>query len=352
MSRIEKVNQIISEKNLDALVVLSDYNRRYLSGFTGTSGALVITPERRILITDFRYIDQATNQASEFEIVNRSAGLIDEVKDVLEQNQVKYAGFEGHIVSYDTFQQLNDSDVEYQSVGNVIEDIRAIKDQSEIDTIQKAADIVDKTYEHILSIAKAGMTEQELKAELESKMLKLGASGPSFDTIVASGYRGALPHGVASDKVIEEGELITLDFGAYYNGYVSDITRTFAIGQPDPKLVEAYNIVLEAQKAAVAQIKAGMTGKEADAIARDIIASYGYGDNFGHSTGHGIGLEIHEQPMLAKQSDYVLVPNNCVTVEPGIYIEGLGGIRIEDDILITENSNEVFTKCTKDLIIL
>lgn len=352
MSRIEKVNQIISEKNLDALVVLSDYNRRYLSGFTGTSGALVITPERRILITDFRYIDQATNQASEFEIVNRSAGLIDEVKDVLEQNQVKYAGFEGHIVSYDTFQQLNDSDVEYQSVGNVIEDIRAIKDQSEIDTIQKAADIVVKTYEHILSIAKAGMTEQELKAELESKMLKLGASGPSFDTIVASGYRGALPHGVASDKVIEEGELITLDFGAYYNGYVSDITRTFAIGQPDPKLVEAYNIVLEAQKAAVAQIKAGMTGKEADAIARDIIASYGYGDNFGHSTGHGIGLEIHEQPMLAKQSDYVLVPNNCVTVEPGIYIEGLGGIRIEDDILITENGNEVFTKCTKDLIIL
>ena len=323
MSRIEKVNQIISEKNLDALVVLSDYNRRYLSGFTGTSGALVITPERRILITDFRYIDQATNQASEFEIVNRSAGLIDEVKDVLEQNQVKYAGFEGHIVSYDTFQQLNDSDVEYQSVGNVIEDIRAIKDQSEIDTIQKAADIVDKTYEHILSIAKAGMTEQELKAELESKMLKLGASGPSFDTIVASGYRGALPHGVASDKVIEEGELITLDFGAYYNGYVSDITRTFAIGQPDPKLVEAYNIVLEAQKAAVAQIKAGMTGKEADAIARDIIASYGYGDNFGHSTGHGIGLEIHEQPMLAKQSDYVLVPNNCVTVEPCIYIEAV-----------------------------
>ncbi|MGV3127780.1 M24 family metallopeptidase [Staphylococcus simulans] len=352
MSKNEKVIELLSQNNLDALVVLSDYNRRYLSGFTGTSGALVITPKENILITDFRYIDQATQQASDFEIVNRSAGLVEEVKTVLDKLNVKKAGFEGHIVSYDTFQLLNDSNVEYQSIGNAIEDIRAVKEQYEIDTIQKAAQIVDETYEYILTIAKAGMTEQELKAELESKMLRLGASGPSFDTIVASGYRGALPHGVASDKVIEEGDLITLDFGAYYNGYVSDITRTFAIGQPDPKLVEAYNIVLEAQQAAVDQIKAGMTGKEADAIARDIIASYGYGDNFGHSTGHGIGLEIHEQPMLAKQSDYVLIPNNCVTVEPGIYIEGLGGIRIEDDILITENGNEVFTKCTKDLIIL
>lgn len=352
MSRIDKLNSFMNEKGLDAVIVLSDYNRRYLSGFTGTSGALVITPQERYLVTDFRYIDQASNQAPDFEIVNRSQGLIPEVVALLEQLKVGKVGFEGHIVSYDTYLELNKAQFSLESISDAIEDIRAVKDQNEIETIKKAAEIVDKTYEYILSIAKVGMTEQELKAELESKMLHLGASGPSFDTIVASGYRGALPHGVASDKKIEEGDMITLDFGAYYNGYVSDITRTFAVGQPDPKLVEIYNIVLEAQQTAVDKIKAGMTGKEADAIARDIIAEHGYGEYFGHSTGHGIGLEIHEQPMLARTVDTKLVPNNCVTVEPGIYIEGLGGIRIEDDILITENGNEVFTKCTKDLIIL
>ncbi|AMY04701.1 aminopeptidase P family protein [Staphylococcus condimenti] len=352
MSKVDKLRYLFSEKNLDAIIVLSDYNRRYISGFTGTSGALVITPINNYLVTDFRYIDQASDQAPDFEIIKRSKGLVPEVIEVLKQLDVQKVGFEGHLVSYDTYTELNQDNVSFESISDAIEDIRAIKDQEEINTIKKAAEIVDKTYEYILSIAKVGMTEQELKAELESKMLRLGASGPSFDTIVASGYRGALPHGVASDKKIEEGDMITLDFGAYYNGYVSDITRTFAIGQPDPKLIEIYNIVLEAQQTAVNKIKAGMTGEEADAIARDIIENYGYGEYFGHSTGHGIGLEIHEKPMLAKTAKTKLVPNNCVTVEPGIYIEGLGGVRIEDDIIITENGNEVFTKCTKDLIIL
>lgn len=352
MSKIDKLNHLFSEKDLDAIVVLSDYNRRYLSGFTGTSGALIITPKNNYLVTDFRYIDQATDQAPDFKIINLSNGLVQEVIEVLRQLNVQKVGFEGHLVSYDTYIELNQEGMSFISISDAIEEIRSVKDQEEINTIKKAAEIVDKTYEYILSIAKVGMTEQELKAELESKMLRLGASGPSFDTIVASGYRGALPHGVASDKKIEEGDMITLDFGAYYNGYVSDITRTFAIGQPDPKLLEIYNIVLEAQQTAVNKIKAGMTGEEADAIARDIISNYGYGEYFGHSTGHGIGLEIHEKPMLAKTAKTKLVPNNCVTVEPGIYIEGLGGIRIEDDILITKNGNEVFTKCTKDLIIL
>ncbi|MCD0909794.1 aminopeptidase P family protein, partial [Staphylococcus aureus] len=187
---------------------------------------------------------------------------------------------------------------------------------------------------------------------LESKMLELGADGPSFDTIVASGHRGALPHGVASDKIIEKGDMITLDFGAYYNGYCSDITRTFAIGEPDPKLKEIYQIVLESQMKAINEIRPGMTGAEADAISRNYLESKGYGKEFGHSLGHGIGLEIHEGPMLARTIQDKLQVNNCVTVEPGVYIEGLGGIRIEDDILITENGCQVFTKCTKDLIVL
>ena len=352
MDKLTKVREILKQQNLDAIVILSDYNRRYLSGFTGTSGALVITSTQNQLITDFRYIEQATNQATNFEIVNRSAGLIDEIKSIITKLNLQRVGFEGHLISYDTYQSLNETSATFISIGEVIEEIRQIKSPDEIEKIKHAAKIVDDTYNYILEVAKAGMTEKELKALLESKMLHLGAEGPSFDTIVASGYRGALPHGVASDKVIEQGDMITLDFGAYYEGYCSDITRTFAIGEPDPKMKEIYNIVLESQIKAINEIKPGMTVQEADALSRDYIDAHGYGKEFGHSLGHGIGLDIHEGPLLSKNAEGTIQVNNCVTIEPGIYVDGLGGVRIEDDILITENGREVFTKCTKDLIIL
>ncbi|MCI2947607.1 Xaa-Pro peptidase family protein [Staphylococcus caledonicus] len=352
MDKLTKVREILKQQNLDAIVILSDYNRRYLSGFTGTSGALVITSTQNQLITDFRYIEQATNQATNFEIVNRSAGLIDEIKSIITKLNLQRVGFEGHLISYDTYQSLNETSATFISIGEVIEEIRQIKSPDEIEKIKHAAKIVDDTYNYILEVAKAGMTEKELKALLESKMLHLGAEGPSFDTIVASGYRGALPHGVASDKVIEQGDMITLDFGAYYEGYCSDITRTFAIGEPDPKMKEIYNIVLESQIKAINEIKPGMTVQEADALSRDYIDAHGYGKEFGHSLGHGIGLDIHEGPLLSKNAKGTIQVNNCVTIEPGIYVDGLGGVRIEDDILITENGCEVFTKCTKDLIIL
>lgn len=352
MNKLAQVHEIIDRKHLDAIVILSDYNRRYLSGFTGTSGALIISKDKQFLITDFRYIEQATAQAEGFEIVNRSSSIINEVKEVLQNEGLDNVGFEGHEVSYDTYLELNKSRLTLISISNSVDKIREVKSEEEIAIIKEAAAIVDETYDYILAVAKAGMTERELKVKLESKMLELGADGPSFDTIVASGKRGALPHGVASDKKIEHGDMITVDFGAYYKGYCSDITRTFAIGEPDPKLKEVYEIVLESQMKTINEIKAGMTGQQADAIARDYLESKGYGKEFGHSLGHGIGLEIHEGPMLAKTSDSTLQVNQCVTVEPGVYIEDLGGIRIEDDILITENGCEVFTKCTKDLIVL
>ncbi|MCH8645858.1 aminopeptidase P family protein [Staphylococcus lugdunensis] len=353
MSKLSQVRQqILDAKKLDAIVILSDFNRRYLSGFTGTSGALIISQQQNILITDFRYIKQATEQATDFEIINRTHDLITEVKQVLLDKGFTIIGFEGHLVSYDTYKSLQDNTITFSSIANEIETIREIKSSAEIDLIKEAAHIVDDTYNYILTVAKAGMTEKEIKALLESKMLHLGADGPSFDTIVASGYRGALPHGVASDKIIEQGDMITLDFGAYYHGYCSDITRTFGIGKPKAQLEEIYNIVLESQQLAINQIKAGMTTQQADALARDYIDKHGYGDAFGHSLGHGIGLDIHEGPLLSKNTNNTLKVNNCVTIEPGIYVEGLGGVRIEDDILITENGCEVFTKCTKDLIIL
>lgn len=352
MSRLNQLNTYIEQKHLDGVVVLSDFNRRYLSGFTGTSGALIITKDHQYLINDFRYIEQATSQATKFKIIEQTGGLIDEVKQQLKNLGLENVGFEGNLVSYDTYLQLSKSSVSLISISGAIEKIREVKDDNEIAIIQKAAEIVDETYEYVLSIAKSGMTEQQLKAKLESKMLELGAEGTSFDTIVASGYRGALPHGVASEKVIEEGELITLDFGAYYKGYASDITRTFAIGEPDEKMKEIYQIVLTANKKGIEAAKAGITGKELDGVARDYITEQGYGEAFGHSLGHGIGLDVHEGPALSKKSDSLLQQNNCVTIEPGIYIDGLGGVRIEDDILITENGCELFTKCTKDLIIL
>lgn len=352
MNKLEQVHEILNHKRLDAMIVLSDFNRRYLSGFTGTSGALIITHNKNYLVTDFRYIEQATKQAPEFEIINRQNGLITEIKNILEQAQLSNIGFEGHQISYDTYVELNKGMITLISISDSIDKIREVKSEEEIKLIRKAAEIVDKTYDYILTVVKVGMSEREIKALLESKMLELGADGPSFDTIVASGYRGALPHGVASDKLIVKGDMITLDFGAYYRGYCSDITRTFAVGEPDPKMKEIYNIVLSSQIKAIDEIRPGMTVQEADALSRDYIDAHGYGQEFGHSLGHGIGLDIHEGPLLSKNSTGELQVNNCVTIEPGIYVDGLGGVRIEDDILITENGCDVFTKCTKDLIIL
>ncbi|EES39989.1 Creatinase [Staphylococcus caprae M23864:W1] len=352
MNKLEQVHEILNHKRLDAMIVLSDFNRRYLSGFTGTSGGLIITHNKNYLVTDFRYIEQATKQAPEFEIINRQNGLITEIKHILEQAQLSNIGFEGHHISYDTYVELNKGMITLISISDSIDKIREVKKEEEIKLIQKAAEIVDKTYDYILTVVKVGMSEREIKALLESKMLELGADGPSFDTIVASGYRGALPHGVASDKLIEKGDMITLDFGAYYRGYCSDITRTFAVGEPDPKMKEIYNIVLSSQIKAINEIRPGMTVQEADALSRDYIDAHGFGQEFGHSLGHGIGLDIHEGPLLSKNSTGELQVNNCVTIEPGIYVDGLGGVRIEDDILITENGCDVFTKCTKDLIIL
>ena len=233
----------------------------------------------------------------------------------------------------------------------LIEELREVKDEEEVAIIEKACAIADQGFAFVLEMIKPGMTEIEVANQLDFFMRSKGASAVSFETIVASGLRSAMPHGVASHKVIEKGELITLDFGCYYEGYVSDMTRTFAIGI-QPKLKEIYDIVLEAQLKVLAEAKPGLTGIQLDAIARDHIASYGYGDAFGHSTGHGIGLEIHEGPNVSFRADKQFVPGNVITDEPGIYLPGIGGVRIEDDLLITAEGNRVLTHAPKELIIL
>ncbi|WP_304413266.1 Xaa-Pro peptidase family protein [Sporosarcina sp. ZBG7A] len=353
MMKLTKLRELLVEKELDALFVTSGYNRRYMTGFTGTAGVAIISNDDAVFITDFRYMEQAADQIKDFRIVQHEKTIIEEVALQVEQMKVQRLGFEKEDLTFGMY-ELYKSKVTAELIptAGLVEKLRIIKTPEELEVLKQAAKIADDAFTHICGFIKAGMTELEVANELEFFMRKQGATSSSFDTIVASGIRGALPHGVATDKKIETGELVTLDYGALYNGYISDITRTVAVGEPSEKMREIYEITLAAQKLAVEGIKPGMTGIQADAIARDYIASKGYGEAFGHSTGHGIGLEVHEAPGLSFRSETVLEPNMTVTAEPGIYLPGIGGVRIEDDLVITENGCERLTHCTKELQIL
>ncbi|OCA92634.1 M24 family metallopeptidase [Pseudobacillus wudalianchiensis] len=353
MSKVDKLRAQMKTVGIDGLLVMSPYNRRYVTNFTGSAGAALISDEKAVFITDFRYVEQAGKQAEEFEIVQHKGTLYEEVVAQAKKLGIKRLGFEKAYTTFQTYETLKSLfKEELVPVSELIEKLRLIKDNSEIKILKEAADIADAAFKHIIEFIKPGMTELEVSNELEFFMRKWGATSSSFDTIVASGKRSALPHGVASDKVIEKGDMVTLDYGAYYKGYVSDITRTVAVGEPSEQMKEIYQIVLDAQLKGMEQIRGGLTGKEADAITRDYITEKGYGEYFGHSTGHGIGLEVHEGPALSFRSDTVLKPGMIVTVEPGIYLPGVGGVRIEDDTLITDTGNETFTHSTKDLLIL
>ncbi|WP_042145890.1 Xaa-Pro peptidase family protein [Paucisalibacillus sp. EB02] len=351
MEKINKIRQALQELNLDAIMINSPINRRYVTGFTGSSGTVIVSQDEAIFMTDFRYTEQAAEQAKDFTVVEHKALIEEEVKSQLTRLQVKRLGFEKNHVTYATYDRYRDLlDVELVPTSEVIEKIRLIKSPEELTTLKKAAEIADAAFEHIQKYIKPGVKEIEVSNELEFFMRRQGASGSSFDTIVASGFRSAMPHGVASTKEIQAGELVTLDYGALYNGYVSDITRTVAVGEISDELRKIYDTVLEAQLRGVNGIKPGMTGIEADALTRDYIKGQGYGDYFGHSTGHGIGLEVHEGPGLSFRSELKLEPGMVVTVEPGIYIPNVGGCRIEDDIIITESGNKRLTTSTKELI--
>ncbi|AMW98835.1 M24 family metallopeptidase [Rummeliibacillus stabekisii] len=353
MERVERLVKALNSQNLDGLLITNNYNLRYMTGFTGTSGVAVVSQKEAVFITDFRYTEQASKQITGYRIVEHKGTIIDEIAAVVKELGIKSLGFEKDVVSYsmyETYSKVIPADL--VGVTDLIEKIRLVKTEDELKTIKAACQIADETFEHIIQFIKPGKTELEVSNELEFYMRKLGATSSSFDTIVASGVRSALPHGVATDKIIEKGDFVTLDYGALYNGYISDMTRTVAVGEPSEQLKEIYQIVLEAELLGLEKFKPGMTGKEADAICRDYIKEHGYGDAFGHSTGHGIGLEVHEGPGLSFRSNVTLEPGMVVTCEPGIYLPGVGGVRIEDDTLITETGNEKLTHAPKELIIL
>ncbi|MFJ7662730.1 M24 family metallopeptidase [Lysinibacillus sp. NPDC097162] len=353
MLKLQKLRKTLQEQNIDGILITNGYNRRYMTGFTGTAGVAIVSQNDAVFITDFRYTEQAAAQIKDFRIVQHEVTLLEEIATQVKVMGIKSLGFEKDTVSFGTYELYKSViQADLVPVSGLIEKIRLIKTEQEINIIKVACEIADHAFTHILDFIKPGKTELEVSNELEFFMRQQGATQSSFDTIVASGLRSALPHGVATNKVIEKGDFVTLDFGALYNGYISDITRTVAVGEPSEKLVEMYNTVLASQLLSLEKVGPGLTGIQADAIARDYLTEKGYGEAFGHSLGHGIGLEVHEGPGLSKRSETVLEPGMAVTIEPGVYVPGVGGVRIEDDILITESGNELLTHSTKELIIL
>lgn len=353
MERLTRLRSMLQQEGIDGLLLTNSYNRTYMTGFTGTAGVVLISAARALFITDFRYVEQAQKQAAGYEIIQHTGPITEEVAKRAKELGIKKLGFEQDTLTYSEYRMYGDkAEAELVPVSGLVEKLRLIKTDAEIKILKEAAQIADAAFTHILSFIRPGVSELAVSNELEFFVRKQGAASSSFDIIVASGHRSALPHGVASEKLIETGEFVTLDFGAYYKGYCSDITRTIAVGEPSQDLKEIYDVVLEAQLRGLRGIRAGITGKEADALTRDYITEKGYGQYFGHSTGHGIGLEIHEGPGLSFRSDTVLEPGMAVTVEPGIYIAGLGGVRIEDDVIVTKEGNEILTHSPKELIIL
>lgn len=353
MFRIERVRQELDKLNAQSMLVTNLKNVRYLANFTGSAGVVFITKTKQYFITDFRYSTQAAEQAKGFEIRIHKNGVFQEISSIIEQEQVETVAIEADEMTVSTYLMIQDLfDADLIETQSIIENIRSVKSEEEISIIKEACEITDQAFEYILTFIKPGVTEIEVANEMERFLKSKGASAMSFDTIVASGVRSSMPHGVASEKVIENGDIITLDFGCYYKGYTSDMTRTIALGSIDPKLEEIYYIVLEAHERVNQAAKAGMTGKELDAVARDYITEKGYGPAFGHSTGHGIGLDVHEQPGINFRNQEPLLVNQVITNEPGIYIEGLGGVRIEDDLVVTEEGSYGLNRSPKNLIII
>ena len=350
-NRIEKLREQMKDKNLDGALIIGNPNRNYLSGFKNDESFSLITLKEAFFITDSRYTEQAKKEVEDYEIVEYKGKFPDFLADFLKGKSIGSLGFEEDVVTVSLYNELsNKLNIELVPLKGMVENLRIIKDTAEIESIRKAAAIADNAFLHMLKFIKEGMTEREIGLELEYTMKKLGAKDVSFTTIVASGKRSSLPHGAATDKKLEKGDFLTLDFGCIYEDYCSDMTRTVVIGEANEKMTEVYETVLTAQEMALKEIKAGVLARDIDKIARDFIESKGYGKYFGHGLGHGVGREIHEAPRLNPTTSAVLQEGMIVTDEPGIYIEDFGGVRIEDLILVTKDGKEVLSKSPKNLI--
>ncbi len=356
---LAKIRKEMKKRNINAVVIINNENEKsamnlfYATGFKGSSGCTLITEEHAYFITDFRYDAISKEQVTNMEIVIQASGMgmISTLVELLRKHSITEI-FVDNFTFYSEIRALEKiyPELQIDSFKDMMLDLRAVKTETEVEKLQKACNITDEAFKYLLTVIKPGMSERELAFMLEQKMLELGADSISFNTIAVSGASGASPHGVPSDKLVKEGELMTFDFGCYVEKYASDMTRTIAIGKIDDKLQEIYNVVLKAQLAGVAAVKAGVKASEVDKACRDIITEAGYGEYFGHGTGHGLGIDVHELPNVSMRNENELVEGNVVTIEPGIYLPGIGGVRIEDDVVVTKDGCKILNKTTKELI--
>lgn len=349
----EKALKILRENGLDAMVIGDRYNRRYLSGFTGSAGLLYVSENRQVVLTDSRYEEQVRRECGDFEgFCVRDRDYVAALNRMMEEDGVKRVGYEDETILLKEYLDYKNRGVQQElvGIGKSVNLMRALKEPWEIERIRRAEAIGDEAFTHILTILRPGITEREVAIELDYTMLRLGAERLSFDTIAASGLNSALPHAQPTDKKIEAGDFVTMDFGCVYQGYCSDMTRTVVVGKASAMQKEVYQTVLKAQEAALLAAGPGRPADEADRAARSVIEEAGYGAYFGHALGHSLGLYMHEEPGYGPSCHTIVKPSMVMTVEPGIYIPGFGGVRIEDLIAITDGGYENLTHSDKSLI--
>jgi Xaa-Pro aminopeptidase len=351
--RIQQVRDRFSEKGIDAMLVSQPENLYYLSFCEGLEGYILVTSEQVLLVTDFRYIEQAERQSSHCEVFQIKGKMSEWFPSLFSRYKIKRLAFESSHLTFAAHERMNGIikdaglDLEMVPVSDLIESVRIIKDREELGQIIEAARITGAALNYVEEILRPGVTEKELAWQIERYMRDNGSQPVPFDLIVAAGPNAALPHAKPSDYVIREGEPVIVDIGSKRNYYVSDMTRTFCVGTPDETYRKVYHTVLQAQETALSKIKSGISGAEADALARSVIAGAGYGQTFGHSLGHGIGLITHENPRLGPDSTDILRNGMVFTVEPGIYISGWGGVRIEDDAVIENGQIRTISSAKK-----
>ncbi len=354
--RLQNLRAQLPFLGCDALAITHLTNVRYLSGFSGSSGMILVTPDAAHFISDFRYRAQAQSQVGDLlKIHIAERGLWRETAKIIKKSGATKIGFEAQhtsVAAWQETQKLLGESCETVAISHAVENLRLLKDKDEVKIIRDAVRIADETMAEVLAQLRAGLSEREVAQLIENGVRARGASGLSFETIVASGTRGALPHGVASDKKLERGDMITIDMGAKFNDYCSDMTRTVCLGKSNEKQREIYEITFRAQVAACEALRPGLGCKAADAVARKIIGDAGYLKEFGHGLGHGVGIDIHEAPRLSKLGSGKLAAGMIVTSEPGIYLAEFGGVRIEDMLLITENGAEILTQTPKPVHLL
>ncbi len=356
--RLSRLRNHLSSQGLDAFItyVVEGYNWEglyYLSNFRGTAGALVVTLEEALLVLDGRYVGQGRQQSPWPVHLQDSGNLFQTLQEVLENFGVSRVGFEGNRISYGEYRKLSDMPFWWEDLGDILLSLQRAKHPVEVACVCKAAEIAQRGFLRSLEKVSPGMTERQYAAFLEFFLRMEGGEGFAFDPVVASGPRSALPHGRPTDRAFGAGEWVVVDFGVRFKGYLCDITRVFSLGKPDPWVRDMYELLCKAQKAALASVEPGVQALSVDAAAREVIEFYGYGKAFSHGLGHGIGLHVHENPRISFRSTEILAPGDLFTLEPGVYIEGRGGIRIEDDIFLGESGAENLTEAfQKDIFVL